>query len=87
LYNSLDRSKQSNYLLEQSKHYSQIELPILSIFASEDHVVPHVDHHDNLIEDAPLVKSVEIVGAGHSPHHTRTDEVVSAIEKFVDELS
>jgi len=78
---------QSSFLAEQSKHYFKIELPILSIFASEDHVVPATDHHDKLIEDIALIKPVEILGAGHVPHHTRMNEVISAIEEFVDELN
>lgn len=87
LYNSQDRSTQGSYLAAQSESYSKIESPILSIYASEDHVVPPANHHDRLIADVPEVKSMEIVGAGHSPHHTRTDEVIDAIVEFVEELN
>lgn len=86
LYNARDRSNLSGYLVSQSDQYPQITRPILSIAASEDHVVPPSDHHDKLILALSDSSSVVIQGAGHSPHHTRTDEVVIAIETFIDDL-
>lgn len=87
LYNSLDRSWQGENLIEQSKMYPNIKAPILSIFSSEDHVVPSTDHHKKLKKVLPDIKSVEIVGAGHSPHHTRTNEIIYAIKEFLGGLS
>jgi len=86
LYNARDRSRLGEHLVDQSKLYPSLETPLLSIAASGDHVVPPSDHHDMLLEDVPTATAVAIEGAGHSPHHTRTDEVVEAIESFVDEL-
>lgn len=86
LYNALDRTRLSDHLVDQSKHYAGITTPVLSIIASGDQVVSPSDHHDRLIEALPAVQAVEVAGAGHAPHHTRTDEVVGAIKSFVDEL-
>ncbi len=55
--------------------------------ATEDRVVAPADHHEKLIVALPETRAVDIIGAGHSPHHTRTDEVVSAIEAYLSELN
>ena len=86
LYNALDTSRLVDNLTVQSENYAQITTPLLSIAASEDHVVVPADHHDKLIQVLPEVQAVEIAGAGHSPHHTRTDEIIAAIEAFVGGL-
>ena len=86
LYNAQDRSRLTDHLADQSVLYSNINKPLLSIAATEDHVVPPSDHHDKLIEDVSSIQSVKVDGAGHSPHHTRTDEVVRAIEDFLNNL-
>lgn len=85
-YNALDRTNLSDHLIAQSNRYRQINTPLLSIAAIEDHVVPPYDHHDKLIEAVADVKAVMLAGAGHSPHHTRTDDVVSSIETFIEGL-
>lgn len=87
LYNALDRSRLVEHLNVQSREYETIDLPILSIAATEDVVVPPENHHEKLLLEIPDIEGVEIIGAGHSPHQTRTDEVVSAIRGFVDGLS
>ena len=86
LYNANDRSNLSEHLISQSRLYTKITHPLLSIAASEDHVVPLTDHHLKLIAAVKNSQAVVISGAGHSPHHTRTDEVVTAIETFLDGL-
>ena len=87
LYNALDRSRLSDKLISQSSHYQTIDLPVLSIAASEDNVVNPADHHDRLMREIESGTAVVIDGAGHSPHHTRTNEVVLAIESFVKKVS
>ena len=84
--NAEDRSALSDHLVEQAAHYEDIDKPLLSIVATEDHVVPPINHHRKLLEDYPETVPVEIAGAGHSPHHTRTSEVVDAIESFLRQL-
>ena len=85
-HNARDRSALSGHLVEQATRYDDIDKPLLSIAATEDHVVPPADHHQKLLEDYPETVPVEIIGAGHSPHHTRTGEVVDAIESFLEQL-
>lgn len=87
LYNAQDRSGLSDRLVDQSKHYADISIPLMSIAASDDQVVPPVDHHDKLIDVLPDVQAVEVSDAGHSPHHTHMNEVIDAIEAFVGELN
>lgn len=86
LHNARDRSLLTDHLTDQSSLYPEIETPLLSIVASEDVVVPNSNHHAKLITAIPDLQAIVIDGAGHSPHHTRTNEVVSAIESFVDSL-
>jgi len=83
LHNALDRSRLTDHLIDQSKGYGEITTPLLSIAATEDQVVPPSDHHVKLINEVDGAQAVEISGAGHSPHHTRTDEVLQAIETFL----
>jgi pimeloyl-ACP methyl ester carboxylesterase len=85
-YNALDRSNLSDHMIAQSSRYSQINTPLLSIAASEDQVVPPDNHHDKLIDAVADIKAVMLAGAGHSPHHTRTLEVVTSIETFIEGL-
>jgi pimeloyl-ACP methyl ester carboxylesterase len=73
----------SDHLANQSKHYAQINTPLLSLAASDDRVVPPANHHYKLIKANPNVQALEIDGAGHAPHHTRTDEVISAIGSYI----
>ena len=84
LFNARDRSNLSDHLILQAKLYARIKRPLLSIAASEDHVVPPADHHRKLIDAVRDAQAVLISGAGHSPHHTRTDEVVQAIKHFIE---
>lgn len=86
-HNALDRSNLNDHLVELSRHYSHIKVPVLSIAASADSVVRPVDHHDKLINTLVNVQSVVIAGSGHSPHHTHTDKVIASIESFVDKLT
>lgn len=85
LYNARDRSNISDLLVEQSKKYGEIDIPVLSIAATGDHVVPPENHHARLLEDVPGARAVMVEGAGHSPHWTKTDLVSGAIEDFVSD--
>jgi len=87
LHNARDRSNLSGYLMEQSQDYAQINYPILSIAATGDHVVPPQDHHNKLAATLNDIVTISVEGAGHSPHHTRKEEVVLAINKFIENLN
>ena len=84
--NAVDRVHLSSHLEQLFPLYSTIDKPLLSIAASADTVVPMWNHHDRLIDHVPQLTASVIEGAGHSPHHSRTDDVVSAIESFLHEL-
>ncbi|MFK7857747.1 MAG: alpha/beta fold hydrolase [Granulosicoccus sp.] len=85
-YNSIDRIQLRDHLVSQASRYPTISLPLLSIAASEDHVVPAWNHHDRLIEQISHLNTLKIEGAGHAPHHTRPDVVADAIAAFLHSL-
>ena len=84
--NSLDLTGLSAYLSVQAPLYPTISKPLLSIAASEDHVVPAWNHHDRLIKQVPQITPVMIEGAGHAPHQTRPELVSGLIDTFLRTL-
>lgn len=84
--NALDRIGLSDYLSTQSLQYPNITQPLLSIAASEDHVVPAWNHHDRLIQQVAHLSHFMIEGAGHAPHHTRPAQVSELIDTFLRTL-
>lgn len=85
-HNAQDITRLSDYLERKSLEYSRIRQPILSITGSEDTVVPAWNHDARLALQVPQLKSVELEGAGHALHHTRSQKVVQLINTFVDSL-
>jgi len=85
-YNAIDRTRLSDFLVEQSTRYSLIDKPVLSITGSEDHVVPAWNHDARLALQVPQLQSVELDGAGHAPHHTRSSVVSELITSFTESL-
>ena len=85
--NAIDRTHLSDFLTVQSLHYNRINQPLLSITGSKDIIVPAWNHDARLAELVPQMNSVELSGAGHVPHHTRTATVVKAIRQFVESLA
>jgi len=86
-YNAIDRTRLSDFLVEQSTRYSLIDKPLLSITGSEDNVVPGWNHDARLALQIPQLQSVELDGAGHVPHHTRPAVVTELIKSFIQSLS
>ena len=84
--NSLDLTGLSAYLSVQAPQYPTITRPLLSIAASEDHVVPAWNHHDRLIKQVKQITPVMIEGAGHAPHQTRPELVTELIDTFLGTL-
>lgn len=85
-HNAEDLIGLSAFLQMQQTRYHLITAPVMSIVGSEDHVVPMHRHHKKLAQQIPHLQTVVMEGAGHLPHHTRTDETVSAIRAFIDNL-
>lgn len=63
--------------------YREIAQPAAVITGETDGVVyPHIHSH-GLVRDLPNAWLVTLEGAGHMPHHTRTDAVLAEIAKVV----
>lgn len=86
IYNAQDRSNLSSHMTNLVQQYAQIKSPILSIAGSGDTVVPPELHHEKLVAQLDTVEGILIEGAGHAPHHTRTDRVVDLIVDFIEAL-
>jgi pimeloyl-ACP methyl ester carboxylesterase len=85
-HNAEDLTRLSDYLQQQSQHYATIEQPLLSITGSHDTVVPAWNHDQRLARQVVQMQSVQLPGAGHALHHTRSAEIVGLISHFVDTL-
>ncbi len=86
LNNAQDLTRLSEYLELQSLEYERIQQPILSITGGEDNVVPAWNHDQRLALQVPHLQSVELEGAGHALHHSRSEKVVQLIREFVESL-
>ncbi|NNJ98734.1 MAG: alpha/beta hydrolase [Gammaproteobacteria bacterium] len=80
--NAEDLRRLSDYLAIQSRHYAQLDRPVLLIHGTEDGIVPAWNHTDRLLKILPDVDVVRLAGAGHALHHTRTDLVARLISDF-----
>lgn len=84
--NAADLTRLSAHLDMQSSRYATIDLPMLSITATDDEVVPAWNHDARLAKVVPDLKQLSLEGAGHAFHHTRTNAVAMSIREFVDTL-
>jgi len=73
----------SEYLESQSTRYDEIKSPLLLVTGENDTIVPARNHADLLVKRLPKAKIVELRGAGHALHHSRTTDVVRLIADFV----
>ncbi len=86
-HNATDRTSLSRYLETQSTRYNDLTQPMLSIAATDDHVVPAWNHHDRLVKQVDHLETLLLQGAGHAMHHTRSEEVANAIISFARKTS
>lgn len=63
--------------------YPRITQPAAIVTGDADTVVLPEIHSAGLLRDLPNAWRVDLAGAGHMPHHTRTVEVVAEIERVV----
>lgn len=68
---------------EAAPRYPQIDQPAAVITGDADTIVYPDIHSAGLVRDLPNAWRVDLAGAGHMPHHTRTDAVVREIEAVV----
>nr|WP_306265344.1 alpha/beta hydrolase [Pararhizobium sp. IMCC3301] len=73
----------SSFLDGQSKRYGEIAKPLLLVTAENDTIVPAWNHAERVVLQVPQAELIELPGAGHALHHTRTDTVVQLIRDFV----
>tara|TARA_R110000868_G_scaffold11981_37_gene58205 strand:+ start:1631 stop:2578 length:948 start_codon:yes stop_codon:yes gene_type:complete len=73
----------SSFLEGQSRRYGEIKKPLLLVTAENDTIVPAWNHAERVVLQVPQAELVELPGAGHALHHTRTDKVVQLIRDFV----
>lgn len=72
----------SPFLERQSTRYGEIEAPLLMITAEKDIIVPAWNHADRVVKALPHAELVELAGAGHALHHSRTEDVLNLIRSF-----
>ncbi len=80
--NAQDMAGLREFLIEQSPHYADIDVPALFITGDADRIVPdlHSRTAARQIEGAELVV---LPGIGHMPHHSATEKVVDLIDRHM----
>jgi len=85
-HNVTDMSRLNEYMQSLSTRYARIDRPLLVIHGEADELVPFWNHGQRLQAVVRDVQFSLIPDAGHAPHHTHTDAVVSAVETFAASL-
>ncbi|MGB0956272.1 MAG: alpha/beta fold hydrolase [Panacagrimonas sp.] len=80
--NVQDMTRLSQYMQSLSPRYDRISSPLLMIHGAADQLVPFWNHGRRVLPVVPQAQVVRIAGAGHAPHHTHSDQVVSALSRF-----
>jgi pimeloyl-ACP methyl ester carboxylesterase len=69
------------YVVEMSKSYPELVLPVELVHGTSDAIVPIDVHARPVSLVLPNAILTEIEGAGHMPHHTHADVVIAAIDR------
>lgn len=69
------------HIVEMSKDYPQISLPIEALHGDADTIVPMEIHSIPLSERVKSVNLTILKGVGHMPHHTNPQDTVDAINR------
>lgn len=69
------------HVVEMSRRYPKIALPVEIVHGTADDVVPIGIHAERLVEQIPGAHLTRLEGVGHMPHHTHPKEVVAAIDR------
>jgi pimeloyl-ACP methyl ester carboxylesterase len=86
LANSQDMKELYSQVNIQSPRYKDVLTPALIISADTDSVVSPTIHSRTTASELKNAKLVIMDGAGHAPHHSRTDEVLKEIRAFMQEV-
>lgn len=68
-------------VIELSKRYPELTLPIEILHGSADTTVPIHIHAREIEEIVPSVTVTELEGVGHMPHHVDTEAAIAAIDR------
>jgi pimeloyl-ACP methyl ester carboxylesterase len=83
LANSQDMKDLLEQVTAQSPRYRGMDVPALIMTADTDSVVSPSIHSRTVAKELKNSKLVILDGAGHAPHHSRTDEVLREIRAFM----
>ncbi len=84
--NARDVAYLKRHLKVQAEKYPTISQPALVITGDQDNVVWPSIHSEGLVRDLPEARLITLAGAGHMPHHTHGERVVSEIMQFAEGL-
>lgn len=82
LVNVQDTLRLNEFMQLLSRDYDRIRQPLLIIHGERDVLVPFWNHGRRVLPVVPHSELVLLPATGHAPHHTRTDEVAAAIDRF-----
>jgi pimeloyl-ACP methyl ester carboxylesterase len=60
------------------------DIPILTAWGTDDRTIPP-HHHRTLARALPGTRTAEIADAGHFPHETAPDQLLPAVQDFLDQ--
>ena len=69
------------HVVEMSKRYGEITIPVEIIHGNADTIVPLDIHSIPLSRQIPQANLTVLDGIGHMPHHVAPDEVIAAINR------
>lgn len=69
------------HIVEMSKVYPTLRLPVEILHGTEDTTVPMDIHSDPLSRQIPGAVLTKLQGVGHMPHHADPDAVLAAIDR------
>ncbi|SHM44869.1 alpha/beta fold hydrolase [Roseibium suaedae] len=82
--NAQDVAGLKEHVTRLSQRYGEIDVPAVVITGDKDTVVWPSIHSQGLVRDLPQARLVTLPGAGHMPHHTRTQDVVREIDGLME---
>jgi pimeloyl-ACP methyl ester carboxylesterase len=74
-----------DFVVEQSRHYGEIAVPVTIVTGAEDMTVPPSMHSLALKRQVPDARLVMLDGVGHMPHYARPDVVIAEIDRLAAE--
>ena len=79
---SVLKAFENEILSEQSNSFSNIQVPTLIVWGSEDRWIP-VSHLENYAQDMPKAKQVILKECGHSPQEELPDQFNPILFQFI----